>query len=158
LMVAAGIFGFVALVVLFARSLDVSHARLRETGRLLDAIVENIPDMVFVKDAEQLRFVRMNRAGEELLGLPRQRLLGKDDHDFFDAEQASFFQEMDRKTLARGGLVDIVEEPIATPRGERWLHTRKVPIVGDDGKPTHLLGISEDITERRGAARRQSLW
>ena len=37
--------------------------------RFLDDIVENIPLMVFVKDAEELRFVRINQAGEELLGI-----------------------------------------------------------------------------------------
>ena len=42
--------------------------------RFLDSIVENLPDMVFVKDARDLRFVRFNRAGEQLLGARAQRL------------------------------------------------------------------------------------
>ena len=46
-------------------------------------------------------------------------------------------------------LLDIPEEPIQTKNGERWLHTKKIPITGDDGVPKYLLGISEDITERR---------
>ena len=44
-----------------------------QSALFLDAIVENIPDMVFVKDAENLAFTRFNRAGEELLGIPRER-------------------------------------------------------------------------------------
>ena len=44
--------------------------------------------MVFVKDAETLRFERINRAGEELLGLRREELVGKCDYDFFPKEQA----------------------------------------------------------------------
>jgi light-regulated signal transduction histidine kinase (bacteriophytochrome) len=48
-------------------------------------------------------------------------------------------------------LVDVPEEPIQTKRGLRWLHTRKVPILDDHGLPAYLLGISEDITERKRA-------
>jgi signal transduction histidine kinase len=51
--------------------------------------------------------------------------------------------------LRRKALQDIPEEPIETPRGTRWLHTRKIPIVDENGEPTHLLGLSIDITEQR---------
>jgi two-component system cell cycle sensor histidine kinase/response regulator CckA len=115
----------------------------------LDSIVENLPDMIFVKDAEHLRFERFNRAGEQLLGKPRAELLGKSDFDFFAPEQAAYFQAKDRQTLAGGVVVDIAEEPIQTPQGERWLHTKKIPILDLWGEPRYLLGISEDVTERK---------
>src|SRR5438552_6392977 len=128
---------------------------LREVNRFLDAVVENIPDMIFVKDAATLLFKRFNRAGEELLGWKRSELLGKTDHDFYPKEQADFFHLKDRETLAKGELVDIPEEPIETrTKGSRWLHTKKVPVFGDDGKPLYLLGISEDITARKAAEER----
>ena len=120
-----------------------------EAARFLDAIVENIPNMVFVKDAERLSFVLFNRAGEDLLGLSRDKLLGKNDYDFFPESEAAFFQAKDRQTLAAKALVDIPEEPIQTAKGQRFLHTRKVPILDADGEPRYLLGISEDITEAR---------
>jgi PAS domain S-box-containing protein len=122
-----------------------------EQSKFLDALIENIPDMVFVKEAGDLTFVRFNRAGEELLGIPRAQLMGKGDRDFFPADEAEFFIAKDRETLASGKLVDIPEEPIKTAHGERWLHTKKVPIVDDKGTPRFLLGISEDITERKQA-------
>jgi PAS domain S-box-containing protein len=134
------------------RTLAAERARiedqLRRANTLLDAIVENIPLMVFMKDAEQLRFVRFNRTGEQLLGLSRADLLGKNDFDMFPAEQAEHFQAKDRQTLAGSGVVDI-DEPIDSPSGRLWLHTKKVPVMGIDGKPVFLLGISEDITARR---------
>ncbi len=125
------------------------EARAAEATSFLDAIIENIPDMVFVKDADNLEFVRFNRAGETLLGIPRAQLIGKSDFDLFPPEEAKFFVEKDRETLRNKALVDIAEEPIQTRTGERWLHTKKVPIVDANGVPRFLLGISHDITDRK---------
>ena len=132
-----------------------AEAELDRTNRFLDAIIENIPDMIFVKDAQTLLFERFNRAGEELLGWTRQELLGKTDHDFYPKEQADFFHEKDRETLRNKVLVDVPEEPILTKkRGLRWLHTKKVPVLDDSNEPIYLLGISEDITARKLAEER----
>ncbi len=129
--------------------------QLREANAFLDAIVENIPDMIFVKRAEDHMFVRFNRAGEELLGWSRQELLGKTDHDFYPKEQADFFHAKDRETLRNKVLVDVPEEPIQTRhKGLRWLHTKKVPVLDHRGEPVFLLGISEDITERKAMEER----
>ena len=118
-------------------------------NQFLDAIIEHIPDMVFVKDADRLAFTRFNRAGELLLGVPRAALIGKTDYDLFPADEAAFFQSKDRETLEAKQLVEIAEEPIQTQQGKRWLHTKKVPILDDDGTPLYLLGISHDITARK---------
>jgi len=125
-------------------------AELQKTNAFLDAIIENIPDMIFVKDAAELRFVRFNKAGEELLGYAREDLYGKNDYDFFPAGEADAFTRKDREVLVNGTLHDIAEEPILTHyKGERWLHTKKVPVLGPGGSAEFLLGISEDITEKK---------
>jgi PAS domain S-box-containing protein len=131
-----------------------AHRRLadeesRETRLFLESVVENLPNMIFIKDAEHLRFVRFNKAGEELLGFARADLLGKSDYDFFPKEQADFFVTKDRLVLESKKLHDIPEEPIDTPRGQRILHTKKIPICNKKGDPAYLLGISEDITDRK---------
>ncbi|MBM4392248.1 MAG: PAS domain-containing protein [Deltaproteobacteria bacterium] len=119
---------------------------------LLQSIVENLPDMIFVKDAAELRFVRFNRAGEQLLGFAQDDMLGRNDYDFFPREQADFFTRKDREVLQGNEVVDIPEEPIHTgAHGLRWLHTRKIPIRDADGHARYLLGISRDITELRDA-------
>ncbi len=136
---------------------DVTARRTleEETWRdraFLSSVVENIPHMIFVKDAAELRFVRFNRAGEELLGFGRDDLIGKNDYDFFPKPEADFFTGKDREVLRGGKLVDIPEEPIHTRLlGTRTLHTKKIPIVDESGTPQYLLGISEDVTERRRA-------
>jgi PAS domain S-box-containing protein len=126
---------------------------LRESKALIDAVVENVPLMIFLKEATDLRFVIFNRAGEELLGYDRKALLGKNNLDLFPPEQATHFMTKDREVLdGEAGMLDIPEEPILTARkGTRLLHTRKICIRGADGTTKYLLGISEDITERKQA-------
>lgn len=124
-------------------------AMLEESRGFLDSLLENIPNMVFVKDAENLRFVRFNKAGEDLIGHPREELIGKNDYAFFPKEQAEFFISKDRAVLNGRAVVDIPEEPIQTTSGIRILHTKKIPLYNDEGIPEYLLGISEDITEKK---------
>lgn len=128
-----------------------------EAAAHLEAILENIPLMVFVKDAETLSFVRINRAGEDLLGMRREDLIGRGDRDVFPPEQAEFFIAKDREVLAKGEVLDTPEEPIDTPSGRRWLRTRKLPLRDAFGEPRYLLGISEDVTERVHARERQDV-
>jgi PAS domain S-box-containing protein len=135
------------------RDLREANEELAEARGFLDSVIENIPNMVFVKSSDDLRFVRFNRAGEELLGHTRADLIGKTDYDFFPRDEADFFTQKDREVLEGGELVDIAEEPVETVSGTRILHTKKIPIVDDEGVPRFLLGISEDITERKEGER-----
>jgi PAS domain S-box-containing protein len=127
-----------------------SEAELLETNRFLDSLIENLPVMVFIKDARTLRYVRQNRATLDLLGLSKDDVIGKNDRDFLPPEQADFIQGKDREVLAAGGLVDIPEQSIHTRLlGTRTLHTMKMPILDENGRPKFLLGISVDVTERK---------
>lgn len=127
---------------------------LRKSNAFLDSIIENIPHMIFIKDAKELRFVSFNRAGEQLLGRNREELLGKNDYDFFPKDQADFFTSKDRETLNNKVLVEIAEEPVHTLHGTRILHTKKIPVLDYEKSSAYLLGISEDITERIQAEHR----
>jgi PAS domain-containing protein len=102
-------------------ALRQSKHTLTETKNFLDSVIENLPSMVFVKDAADLRFVRFNKAGEELTGYSRADLLGKSDYDFFPQEQADFFVARDREGCTV--MLDIakersnkVHEPFFTPK------------------------------------------
>jgi PAS domain S-box-containing protein len=125
--------------------------RLRNQA-LLDSVIEHIPSMIFLKDAQSLRFVRVNRACEEELGRSRDELIGKTAYDLFSKEEADFLSAKDREALQSGKLLDVPEEFIHTMhKGRRVLHARKLPLVGADGRPEFLLGISEDVTELKSA-------
>ncbi len=125
---------------------------LRQNRGFLDNIIENLPSMIFIKDAKDLRYVRINKAVEDLIGYSSEELLGKNDYDFFPKEEADFFTQKDREVLSQRRLLDVPEESIQTRLfGERILHTKKIPLMDKEGHPEYLLGISEDITEQKHA-------
>lgn len=136
-----------------AEIVERQHAEeaARASEHFLDSIIENIPDVVFVKDAATLSFVRFNKAGEQLLGYRREELIGKSAHDLFPPAEAEFFEMKDRDVLAARQMVDVPEESVMTRSGPRLVHTMKIPIVDVRGEPRFLLGISRDITEQKRA-------
>ena len=124
---------------------------IRDREKFLTAIVENIPPLIFVKDAKELRYLRFNRAVEESLGYSRDELLGKTDHDIFPPAAADQFRCSDLHTLRNGVPLDLAEDCAVDMHGTtRMLHTKKIPILDKHGSPEYLLGIAEDVTERRG--------
>ena len=144
-----------------ATHVDVTERRRAEreldrTRSFFHMVIENIPAMVFVKEPREHKFVLVNRAGEKLLGVSREQLIGKSAHDFFPAHDADMFDEHDRAVLEGGELrVALDEHPIQTPHnGIRLVTSKKLPIIGEDGKPEYLLGVVEDVTERQRAEAR----
>jgi PAS domain S-box-containing protein len=126
------------------------HRDLQQNREFLDNIVENLPNLVFVQDANTFRFLKFNRAGERLIGYSPGELVGKTEHDLFPKEIADSLLARTREALETGKPVDTPEETIRTANGEeRVFHTQKIPILDRTGRPEYLLGISEDITERK---------
>ena len=98
-----------------ADELRRSEGRAHQATMFLDAIIENIPDMVFVKDAERLSFVRFNRAGEQLLGLPaRGSCSARTTTTSSPRTRPSSSSRRIARRCANKQLVDIPEEPIQT--------------------------------------------
>ena len=119
-------------------------------NKLKNSIVDNLPATLFVKNASDGRYVEWNKAAEELTGIKREEMIGRNDYDFFPVSEADLYTGMDKKVLSEGVLHDIPEETIHTKyKGLRLLHTRKIPIFNQSGVASYLLGISQDITEQR---------
>ncbi|HEY9671743.1 MAG TPA: PAS domain S-box protein [Waterburya sp.] len=124
---------------------------LLHSQRFLDSIVENIPLALFAKDvANDFRNVLWNKTCEEMFGIPRQEALGRNVYDFCPIEHADFFQAKDWEAVEAGELIEIDQEPFdSKSRGTILLRTLKLPLFDNQGNTTHLLCISEDITERK---------
>ncbi len=126
------------------------HEELAKVSALLESITDNAPVMFFVKRADTLEVEVWNKAAETITGVARDEILGKTGCESFPAAQMDAFQERDRKALDEGKLV-VVEETLTGPDGSRVLHTIRVPVYNADGTARCLVGISEDITEKKQA-------
>ena len=114
-------------------------------------ILDHVAHPVFVKD-RSFRFVFLNRALCDMVGYPRDAMLGKTDYDFFPKAEADFFRAKDEEMILAGTEVVIDEEPMTDSRGARHvLCTTKVPLRGADGSITHIVGIIHDITRLKSA-------
>ena len=135
---------------------QLAEAELHRTRSFLDTVVENIPAMLFVKDAVEHRFLLMNRAGEDLLGIPRAELIGKTTHDVFMEETSEHVNYQDGQVVRAGPGQALIEERVFETRtnGARLLNVRKLAISDEVGTPRYLLGIAEDVTERRAIENR----
>lgn len=127
----------------------LAEEKVKDLDILMNSIVENLPLMLFVKDAKDHHYVEWNKAAEDLTGILKEDMLGCTDYDFWPQEQAQFFIDKDEEVVRDKKLLDIPEEPLLTKcNGTRTLHTKKIPIYDDKGRAIYLLGISEDITEK----------
>ncbi|HEV8598071.1 MAG TPA: response regulator [Gemmatimonadales bacterium] len=127
-----------------------AEAALQQNERRQSLIIDLLPDMVFLKEPRELRFARFNKAGEELLGFTSEELVGRRTTEFFPEEDAREYEACDRAVLASNEVLEIPEEIVQTRnRGKRVLFTKKVAVRDERGQPLFLLGISQDITERK---------
>ena len=122
---------------------------LTSLNKLFSAVIDNIPIMLFVKDADTLRFKLINKAAEELIGLDKNNIIGKNDYDLFPKEQADFFIKKDREALNNKKLLLIEEENLTSTKKSALIRTKKVPLFDEKDNPIYIVGISEDITKQR---------
>ncbi len=139
--------------------LKQTEESLNRERRLLRTLIDNLPDLVFIKDA-QSRFVVTNMACAQQLGAGHpDKVLGKSDADFVGPELAEQYLA-DEQSLMRSGQPMNKEEPTQHKgTGEmRWSLTTKIPLKDDEGNVTGLIGIARDITKLKLAeeALRQS--
>ena len=136
------------------KALEIERYRMQA---LLDTVIEAMPVMLFVKDAHNGRYTLVNRAFEALTNLPRDTILGRTDAELFSAEDALVFMKNDQIALA-SQHTSFSEETLTKSDGSfLMVRTQKLGIDRDsDRTPRYLLGLSEDITERRAVEERLS--
>lgn len=147
------------LVATLEEAIDQARTA-RQTAAFLDAVVENMPAMLFVTRLPDLRFEFVNRAREHWLGIPRERILGRTFHEVDPPAAADLDTLRDHDALASGTIVDQPVTAVRRAGGDtRYVLTRKIPLLDPNGQPSHMIGISLDVTERELAeqalARRQ---
>ena len=145
LIISCGLAYFISRIMI---KLIKIQNEIKEAYQFTELVLDNVPDMIVAKDAKDLTFLQVNKAGEELLGYTKEEFVGKKDSDFFTKEQADYFNACDEEVFRSKKIMDIPEEKILTrSKGERLLRTQKIPVFDKDGSPQYLITISEDITD-----------
>lgn len=129
--------------------LQLAKTKVEESEIFLNTIFDHIPDLIFVKNANDLRYISFNKAGEKFMGYTRAELIGKNDYDFFPKDEADFFTMKDREVLNSDKPIVIIEDIISTNEGIKTLYTKKIAIKDKKGNVKYLLGISEDVTSKK---------
>lgn len=137
-----------------ARDVTLQHLaeeRIAQSRRFLEALIEAIPSPVLVKDAQH-RYIAVNHAFEGFFRRPRSEILGRNDHDFFEPEQANFFVETDLRAMSGDRTVEY-EKPYTLQGRTTWMMVRKSCLTAPDGGRMVVLQMT-DISARREAEQR----
>jgi PAS domain S-box-containing protein len=134
------------------KSLARRTAELARERLFLRTLIDNLPDIIFAKDA-QSRFTLVNTACAGQLGAGSvEAVPGKTDADFVSPELASQYLADEKELMQSGRPVTKEEAFQHKGTGEiRWSLTTKVPLKDDAGKVVGLIGIARDITDRKAA-------
>ncbi len=123
------------------------ETELRRTTEELDTIFNAIPATVWYKDTKN-RFIRVNKAAADLLGMAVDKINGKTAYDLFPAPEADKFYMDDLEVINSGfPKMDIIESVSMADGDLKWMNTDKIPQKDDDGNITGIIVISSDISE-----------
>lgn len=126
--------------------------RVRQWKSFLHSIVQNIPAVVLVREAQTNRYVFVNSAAESLFGVTREGVSGKRGEEIFSPAIAAALAAGDDEVAGSAAPVEIGEVDLSLPAlAPKTFHLRKIPIFNSGGAIKYVLTIAEDITGRKKA-------
>lgn len=138
------------LVWLFARNISIRVAqqkRIKELNQVMDAILNNIPVYLFVKDtSEDFRYLYWNKAFAEHAKISAADAIGKTDYEVFPLySDADRFRKDDLALIKKGSDIEFEENYQSADGVVRTVHTIK-SLIQLENRPPWIIGISWDIT------------
>ncbi len=135
----------------YAMARQRAEAALTRERDLLSTFMDNVPDLIYFKDAAS-RFLRVNRAQAEVLGVDPEEAVGKTDFDFFTPEHAQAAYADEQQIIRTGRPIVGKLERIRTASGKfLWVSTTKVARRDSSGQIVGTFGVTRDISEARRA-------
>ena len=129
--------------------LTVAKIEAQKEHDKLKAILENIPDLLWMKDIDGV-YISCNKRFEDFFGAKEKDIINKTDYDFIDKELADFFKEHDLEAMnSNRPLSNFEEIPFANDGHKEYLQTIKSKVVDSNGNIIGILGIGRDLTKLR---------
>jgi two-component system, cell cycle sensor histidine kinase and response regulator CckA len=143
-------FCFLGLYMIAAWDRMKADRALESGERNMKAILNNIPDMAWLKDLEG-RFLAVNEPFSKGCSIPIENIIGKTDFDIWPLDQANAYLLADQEVKISGRSNQLEEQRAGIIGVPVWLETVRTPIFNGQGKLVGSTGIARDITERRHA-------
>jgi PAS domain S-box-containing protein len=131
------------------RRMQAVERELRERDRILRAIIEHAPEIIYLKDVAGT-YVVFNPAGTRLRGLDPDSCLGRSDADIFPADEAAEIRLEDLRVMETRATRTYESTLVVDGRRRTFVNT-KSPWLDDDGGLCGVIGITTEITERAEA-------
>ena len=120
------------------------QSELQRSQAQLQAILDNTPVAIYVKDLEG-RYLLINCAVEEIFQIKQADWIGQIDLEVMPPEIGKSIRENDLKVLAQGQPIHL-EEMILSRGEKRHFVAVKFPLLNENNQPYAICGISTDIT------------
>ncbi len=128
----------------------LAEEKLKELSLEQQTIFDSIPAMIWYKDRHN-RFIRVNRAVADFMGLPPEQIEDHSAEDIFPDFAEKYFRD-DLEVIESGRPSLGIIEQARTARGDlRWVRTDKIPYRGPGGDILGVIAFSIDVTEAREA-------
>jgi PAS domain S-box-containing protein len=128
-----------------------AETELRRSKDRLRGLMDNSPTLIYAKDLEG-RYLFLNHAGEQQLGLPESQAIGKRDAELHPPDLAQALSLHDEAVIDGGEPVEI-EETLELGGHSTVYRSVKFPLTDEAGEPYGVCAISTDITERKQTER-----
>jgi PAS domain S-box-containing protein len=144
------VLGFALITAVVDRRMSAQQLELDSEREILRALLDNIPDLMYVKDTES-RFVLANPQVAKLMGVnAAEDLIGKTAFEFLPAERFIRFYEMEQKVIHSGQAIFNHEEVFPDSQGHAMpVLTTTVPLHDSNGRVTGIAAVGRNISERK---------
>ena len=122
-------------------------APTRRSRRFLEGLMRTLDVPAFVKD-EESRWIMLNDTMCQMIGAPKDALIGKRDEEILPEADARTLREMDEAVLAAGEPVT-VERRLNVGGGRRTVQVREALLADEATGERLIIGTLRDMTRQR---------
>jgi rsbT co-antagonist protein RsbR len=129
------------------RPLEPGAAPREVTELQYKAVIDHLPQRIFVKDVHSVYLMCNANLAKDYKIRPEE-IVGQTDFAFNPAELAEQYRADDQRIMAQG-QAETIEERYAGAGQDNWIRIVKAPLRDEAGSVVGVVGIFEDITERK---------
>lgn len=130
-----------------SQELTQAHQEVLQNHELLHSVTESIDDAIFYKNLDK-KYIGANQHFSNLIGLPTEEVVGKDDYALFSQEDADKSRDIDDQILDHGKPVALKEWLTDVKGVKHYFSTIKSPLLNSKGETIGIVGVARDITQQ----------